>query len=67
MQGMKTRTPKVVPLKVTLNIGPYRILGILKKGPKTQPYNLKGPRRLPVRANGVGEVEGVAKQRPRTP
>ena len=45
---MKTRTPKVVPLKVPLNILPMWLLCSLKgsfnRDPKTQGYNLKGPR-----------------------
>ena len=44
---MKIRTPKVVPLKVPLNIHPNIALILpypSKGGPKTQGCNLKGPR-----------------------
>ena len=47
-QGVKTRTPKVVPRKVPLNIvliWPLYSRGDPKKScPKTQGYNLRHPR-----------------------
>ena len=47
---MKAHTTKVVPLKVPLiysDYGPDIPLGIFKRGPKTQGYDLKGPRYNP--------------------